>query len=112
MIFVETSPFAKRRDKYLDDDEFSHLQSWLAFAPEAGAVIKGSGGARKLRWPGQNKGKRGGLRVIYVHIPNRHRIYLLTIYGKNEVTDLTRDQLRTIRTIIRSIRHELKAKHR
>ena len=65
MVFVETPIFCRRVQEYLDDDEYAELQTFLAERPDAGNVIKGSGGMRKLRWAGSGRGKRGGLRVIY-----------------------------------------------
>ena len=62
--FVETKLFTRLIDEYLSDDEFAALQLSLAVKPEAGDVIKGTGGVRKMRWAGSGRGKRGGLRVI------------------------------------------------
>lgn len=67
--FVETRLFARLIDEYLSDDEFAPLQLFLVVNPEAGDVIKGSGGVRKVRWSGSGRGKRGGIRVIcYLHL--------------------------------------------
>ena len=63
--FVETPLFSRLVSEYLTDEEYSALQAQLAQNPEAGAVIRGSGGVRKLRWSMSGRGKRGGLRVIY-----------------------------------------------
>jgi hypothetical protein len=65
--FVEAPAFARFRDDYLDDDGFTELQCCLASNPEAGDMVPGAGGIRRLRWkdPRRGKGKRGGLRVIY-----------------------------------------------
>ena len=63
--FIESTPFARVRDLYLDDDEYSELQQFLMQNPESGKVVRGSGGVRKLRWRREGGGKRGGLRVIY-----------------------------------------------
>ena len=65
--------------------------------PDAGDVIPGSGGLRKLRWRLAGRGKRGGLRIIYYRVVSTEQIYLLYVYAKNEQTDLTRDQLETLR---------------
>ncbi|MHB1941558.1 MAG: hypothetical protein ACYCP0_00670 [Acidiferrobacteraceae bacterium] len=65
MEFIEAPPFTRLVHKYLADDEYAALQWALTLRPEAGAVIPGSGGIRKLRWAGKGHGKRGGLRVIY-----------------------------------------------
>lgn len=66
-IFVELPAFERYRPSYLDDDGFRELQKLLILEPEAGEVIQGTGGLRKLRFrdPRRGKGKRGGLRVIY-----------------------------------------------
>jgi hypothetical protein len=64
-IFVELEPFARARAALLDDGEFARLQLHLLAQPEAGDVIAGSDGCRKLRWSLEGRGKRGGARVIY-----------------------------------------------
>ncbi|PPK47528.1 hypothetical protein B0G57_101493 [Trinickia symbiotica] len=63
-IFVELPPFRRVRENYLADDEYRALQVELMGNPEAGDVIKGTGGLRKLRFGDKRrgKGKRGGLR--------------------------------------------------
>ena len=63
--FIETPSFTKILEQYLDDDEYSRLQNHLNNHPESGAIVPGSGGVRKLRWRGEGRGKRGGLRLIY-----------------------------------------------
>jgi hypothetical protein len=63
--FVETKLFTRLVQQYLSDDEYSALQQALISDPEAGALIPGSGGVRKLRWALAGRGKRGGIRVIY-----------------------------------------------
>lgn len=64
VVFVETPIFYRRVQQLMDDDDYAEMQLFLAGRPDAGAVIKGSGGMRKLRWAGSGRGKRGGLRVI------------------------------------------------
>lgn len=64
--FIESTIFERVRDAYLDDDEYAELQQFMMERPEAGNVIPGSGGVRKLRWKRKGMGKRGGLRVIYM----------------------------------------------
>jgi len=63
--FVETKLLTRLVQEYLSDDEYSELQQSLIANPEAGAVIVGLGGVRKLRWAIRGRGKRGGIRVIY-----------------------------------------------
>ncbi len=63
--FIESAVFERLRAVYLDDDEYAELQQFMMEHPEAGSVIRRSGGVRKLRWKRKGAGKRGGLRVIY-----------------------------------------------
>ena len=73
------------------------MQLFLAAQPDAGNLIRGSGGLRKLRWAGSGRGKRGGLRVIYYWWVAKDRISLLLVYPKNEIDDLTADQLKQLK---------------
>ena len=71
--------------------------------PEAGKVIRGSGGIRKLRWGSDGRGKRGGMRVIYYYTGGSSHIYFLTLYRKSEVSDLNRGQIKMLRNLVRQI---------
>ena len=73
---------------YLDDESYGALQAALSQWPEAGDLIPGAGGCRKLRWHLPGKGKRGGLRVIYYVKSRDGRIWLLAIYGKGAVGNI------------------------
>jgi mRNA-degrading endonuclease RelE of RelBE toxin-antitoxin system len=84
MIFIETSTFTKLIVTYLTDDEYLGLQGFLLKYPDAGRVVRGSGGVRKLRWAISGKGKSGGIRVIYYWKQHDDEIWLLTVYGKSE----------------------------
>ena len=92
--FVEAPAFMRFRDDYLDDDGFAELQRYLASNPEAGDMVPGAGGIRKLRWndPRRGKGRRGGLRVVYYCFLSEQEIWLLTLYDKDEAADLTKDE--------------------
>lgn len=68
--------------------------------PEAGDLVPGSGGLRKLRWRLMGKGKRGGLRLIYYWDVPDGTIFMLTIYRKSEKDDLTQQQLRILRGLV------------
>lgn len=80
--FIESTPFERTRDVYLDDDEYAALQLFMMENPEAGRVIPGSGGVRKLRWKRKGMGKRGGLRVIYFVRYQPNEFWMLTLYAK------------------------------
>ena len=75
--------FDRLRAHYLDDDEYSALQQFLMQNPEAGAVVRGSGGVRKLRWRRRGVGKRGGLRVIYFVRYRPNEFWMLALYAKS-----------------------------
>ena len=81
--FIETRMFSRLVRDYLSDDEYARLQDELIHNPEAGAVVRGSGGVRKLRWAAPGRGKRGGYRVIYFVRRPKGIIWMLTIYPKN-----------------------------
>jgi len=77
--FVESKLFTRLVGDYLTDDEYVQLQAALSEAPERGAIVRGSGGVRKLRWAQPGRGKRGGLRVIYYAKTREGVIWMLTI---------------------------------
>ena len=85
MVFIETSAFSKLVYDYLTEEEYLGLQNFLVGYPDAGPVVPGSGGVRKLRWAVAGRGKRGGIRIIYYWKKLDDEIWMLTIYRKNEV---------------------------
>ena len=101
MRFVETTVFTRALLKLLSDDEYSSLQLALMLRPDAGDLIPGSGGLRKLRWSLSGKGKRGGTRLIYYWQRGGEVIYMLFIYAKSRQEDLTREQLKTLSKLVK-----------
>ena len=101
MLFVETPIFTRELQNLMSDDDYRTLQSALLLRPEAGPIIPGSGGVRKVRWGLSGKGKRGGLRVIYYWNKAHERIYMLLVYGKSSQEDLTQEQLRILRKLVK-----------
>lgn len=102
MEFVEAPPFTRHLSKYLSEDGYRELQSRLCMNPEAGDLMPGTGGFRKMRWADarRGKGRRGGLRIIYYHFPSDRQIWLMTIYGKDEASDLTGRQKKALKVAI------------
>ncbi len=100
MVIIETSIFTKQVQKYLSDDEYQKLQLELLNRPDAGPVIRGSGGLRKVRWAAKGRGKRGDSRVIYYWAVSQEQLLMLLIYPKNIQDNLSRDQTRALRNII------------
>jgi hypothetical protein len=88
------------------------LQQALATNPEEGDLIPGADGIRKLRWRDsrRGKGKRGGLRIIYYCFLSDGEIWLLTLYGKDEASDLTKDEKAQLRRVLDAERAARKRK--
>ncbi len=101
MEFLETSVFTKRITELISDIDYHLLQLELSARPEAGDLIKGSGGIRKLRWSGSGRGKRGGIRVIYYYVTDAGQLYMLYAYPKNERDDLSFQQIKQLKAIIK-----------
>jgi mRNA-degrading endonuclease RelE of RelBE toxin-antitoxin system len=100
LIIVETPTFTRLIKDLLDDDSYRLLQIELAENAERGAVIRGTGGVRKLRWSGSGRGKRGGTCVIYYWATAQDVVLMLVAYAKNEKDDLTPAQCRVLRQLV------------
>ena len=102
--FVELPAFARYRADYLDDEGFRILQADMMKNPDAGDVIEGTGGLRKLRHgdPRRGKGKRGGIRVIYYWWDGGMQFWLFTLYGKDEMDDLSSDEKKALKSMLKN----------
>ena len=100
MIFVETHVFTSQIKELLSDHEYGAFQQQLADHPEAGKIIPGTGGLRKIRVAAKGHGKSGGARVIYYHFVSASRIALLFAYPKNEQINLTPAQKAALMKVI------------
>lgn len=101
--FLETDVFTRDITTLLEDEEYAELQGVLIIQPEAGDLIKGTGGLRKLRW-GQarrGKGKRSGIRVIYYWYTQGSLIYMLLAYSKDQREDLSMEQKRILTRLVK-----------
>lgn len=103
MEFKEFPGFSELLGNYLSDVQFHELQSELMGQPEKGDLVKGTGGARKIRVAAKGKGKRGGARVIY-YFQVAHTIHLLAIYPKNEKSDLSPKEKKLIADLVQAIK--------
>lgn len=99
ITFIETPVFTKQLEDLLSDDEYALFQRFLIASPEAGDVIPGTDGLRKVRWSAGGKGKRGGVRVIYYHVHREQQIRLLLIYKKGVKDDLSPQEKALLREI-------------
>lgn len=100
MVIIETSVFTKQVSRLLSDDEYQALQFELVSRPDAGSIIPGSGGLRKVRWSAKGRGKRGGSRVIYYWAVSQEQLLMLMIYPKNVQDDLSHEQKRVLKQIV------------
>ena len=101
--FKELPAFTRSISQYLSDDDYRELQEYLLENPEAGDVIKETGGLRKLRWqqPARGKGKRGGVRCIYYWYVKKHQFLMFTIYDKDDFDDLSAEQRKALATALK-----------
>jgi mRNA-degrading endonuclease RelE of RelBE toxin-antitoxin system len=101
-LFIELPPFERHRAEYLSDDEYRSFQQMLLAQPDCGDVIPHSGGLRKVRFADsrRQKGKRGGIRVIYYWYLEKSHFLLFTLYDKNQLDDLTPQQLSILRQLL------------
>ena len=83
-MFIESAGFDRVRARYLDNNEYGELQQFMMQNPEAGAMVRGSGGVRKLRWRREGAGKRGGLRAIYFARYQPNEFWMLALYAKTK----------------------------
>lgn len=100
--FIELPPFQRLREHYLSDDEYRALQYTLLAQPDAGDVIKGTGGLRKIRFSDKRrgKGKRGGLRVIYYYWDTGGQFWMFAVYDKDEASDLSSDERKVLAQLL------------
>ncbi|WP_305041598.1 type II toxin-antitoxin system RelE/ParE family toxin [Geoalkalibacter sp.] len=100
MTIAETGEFSRHCKNLLNEGERNALIDYLAEHPEAGDLIEGTGGIRKLRWAREGRGKSGGVRVIYYFHSQRMPLYLLTVYGKNQKANLTANEKSALRGLV------------
>ena len=114
-VFIEATDFTRSIKDYFGSDEaYADFQSELARQPDKGAVIPGASPLRKLRWddPKRGKGKRGGLRVIYIHIPDLTILFMLDVFGKDEADDLTSREKNELQGIAQQLVQELRERNK
>lgn len=100
MIIIETTIFSRLIQEMMSDDDYRLLQEALITRPDAGDVIKGSGGLRKVRWKLEGKGKSGGIRVIYYWVTAEDQIRMVYAYRKSRQENLTPEQLAMLKQIV------------
>lgn len=108
--FVEMSPFRNYIDKQSDGQKLlKAIQDVLLKQPDIGDVVQGAGGIRKMRIAGKGKGKSGGYRVWYFYFFDLNRIYLMSIYPKNELEDLSSSDCQHLKKLVNTLKMEAKS---
>ena len=97
LTVVETPLFQGLWPDYWSEDERGEFASWLAHSPDAGDVVPGSGGVRKVRWSRKGTGKRGGVRVVYFNRLANGEIWLLLIYAKSALDKVSGNVLKQLK---------------
>jgi hypothetical protein len=97
---LQLPKFKEQATELIGTEEIEALAVYLIDHPDAGDVIPGSGGLRKLRWAAKGKGKGGGAQIVYLHVVVAARIHLIQCYAKSVKTDLTADEKRQLRQIV------------
>jgi mRNA-degrading endonuclease RelE of RelBE toxin-antitoxin system len=111
LSFVETLGFIDVVYDYFGGDaEFAAFQESLLANPERGDVMPGCGGLRKTRWRDVRRGKgtRGGLRIIYLYVPDAAQVLLLDVYDKDETDDLSVSERRILASLAQAYRGEVR----
>ena len=101
---LQLPKFKAEATELIGTEGIERLAAYLAGHPDAGDLIPGGGGARKLRWAAKGKGKRGGVRIIYVYVVIGARVFLIRGYAKNVKSDLTADEKKQLRQIVANLK--------
>ena len=99
MTVVETQEFQRRAATRMSEQERQDFITFIAGAPENGALMRGTGGVRKSRWGVGARGKSGGVRVIYYYHSSEIPLFLLTVFAKNERDNLSRAEQNTLKQL-------------
>lgn len=106
--FRETPTFTQKVESVGGAELLKAIQDAILENTSVGNTIAGTGGLKKFRIadPSRGKGKRGGLRIIYLDLPDRERTYLLYLYDKDEAEDLTNEEKRPLKALVTQIKSE------
>lgn len=105
---METPAFESAAKGTLSEDERTEFVNFIAANPQAGNIIKETGGVRKVRWASKNKGKSGGVRVIYYYHSDDVPVFLLTVYPKKEKDNLSASEKKVLKKLTDKIKKAVK----
>ena len=112
LTVVETTSFIHAVQEVWNDSERIAFISYIAENYDAGDLIRGTGGLRKIRWMRPGIGKRGGVRVIYYYYDQEAPVFLITAFAKNEKEDLSAEDRKYLTALTENLKSELKTKRR
>ncbi len=101
IVFIETPEFVKKIDDIASEDEFYQLQDELISNPLKGKIVKGTGGARKVRMKIKGRGKSGGARTIYYYLDLRGEVWFLDAYLKKGKSTLSESEKKKLYSFIK-----------
>lgn len=105
--FIEVPLFTRRwKEIGLGDEELQTLQIILLKDPESGPVMEGTGGIRKVRFPLENRGKSGSVRVCYTDFAEYEVTYLITAFEKKEQENLSNEEKGVLKKLVKSLKEE------
>lgn len=106
--FILTCEFEKRwKQLGFTDEDLRRLELEILKNPKTGAVIRGTGSLRKMRFVHINEGKSGAVRVCYVDFETQKTVFLITVYSKNEKDNLSKEERNNIKKIIEKLENGL-----
>lgn len=101
ITIAETNEYTKKAARLLTEDEEKEIVDYLSLHPQTGVLIQGTGGIRKLRWGQKNRGKSGGIRVIYYYHNEKMPLYLLTLFGKSEKANISDSEKKELAKLVK-----------
>lgn len=102
---TELPEYIRRANELLSEAERKAVIDYLAAHPLNGDIMEGTGGIRKLRWASGGKGKSGGVQIIYYYHDPRIPLYLLTVFGKNEKSNVTKSECNELAKLVKLLVH-------
>ena len=107
-VVLETNAYlSAAKEAGMSEEERIAVVDLIAADPEAGEIMPGCGGARKLRVAKPGQGKSGGYRVISYFAGDDVPVFLLTVFGKNEKTNLTKAERNVLAGLTKTLRDSL-----
>lgn len=106
---METEPFSRSADAVLTEDERLAITTVISANPQIGDLMVGTGGARKVRFPGRGKGKSGGFRVVTYYAADDVPVFLLDVFAKGDKVNLNKAERNELRAILGTLANAWRA---